>query len=175
VVVRALSRTDDRSTFRSTSPELERFFRQYAGQEQFKHSIGITYVAVEATGLILGFVTVAAGALEADEIPSAIRKRLPAHPVPVLRLARLATHADFLGQGVGRELTHFVFQLALEQSARVGCLGIVVDAKPESVDFYAKLGFVELTPLEGKSDARPQPTPMFLWIRTIAAVQSETR
>ncbi len=37
-----------------------------------------------------------------------------------------------------------MFQLALEQRERVGCVGVVVDAKKEAVAFYEKLGFTVL-------------------------------
>jgi hypothetical protein len=47
------------------------------------------------------------------------------------------------------------------------CVGVVVDTKPDALDFYAKYGFVAVDALEGQADARPQPTPMFLSIRSI--------
>jgi hypothetical protein len=50
-----------------------------------------------------------------------------------------------------------------------GRVGIVVDAKQQAVEFYAKYGFVELVAVEGASDARPAPTPMFQAVRAIAA------
>lgn len=50
-----------------------------------------------------------------------------------------------------------------------GCAGAVVDAKPGAVDFYRRHGFPELELVEGQSDARPAPTPMFLALRTIKA------
>ena len=50
---------------------------------------------------------------------------------------------------------------------RYGCVGVIVDAKPGAVDFYAKVGFIPVEAVEGQSDARPQPTPMFLAMRAI--------
>lgn len=50
-----------------------------------------------------------------------------------------------------------------------GCVGVVVDAKPDAVDFYAKFGFMAVEAIEGQADARPQPTPMFLSTRAIRA------
>ncbi len=49
-----------------------------------------------------------------------------------------------------------------------GCVGVVVDAKPDAEPFYAKYGFVAIEAVEGRSDARPAPTPMFLSIRAIS-------
>src|SRR5258706_1486284 len=57
--IRALRPSDDRSAFQSGDEALDRFFRRYAGQNQFRHYLGVTYVAI-ARDRILGFVTVAA-------------------------------------------------------------------------------------------------------------------
>jgi hypothetical protein len=52
-------------------------------------------------------------------------------------------------------------------SAEVACVGVIVDAKPDAVEFYRRYGFLEIEVLQGTSDARPQPTPMFLSTRQI--------
>jgi hypothetical protein len=44
---------------------------------------------------------------------------------------------------------------------------VIVDAKPDAEAFYARYGFVAVEAVEGRSDARPAPTPMFLSIRAI--------
>ena len=59
VVVRVLDPSDDRSHFRSGNIDLDRFFQRYAGQNQFRHHIGTTWVAVRG-GSLLGFATVSA-------------------------------------------------------------------------------------------------------------------
>ena len=56
--VRRLDRGDGRTDFRSGNVDLDRFFVSYAGQNQFRHHIGTTYVAVDRTGFIAGFATV---------------------------------------------------------------------------------------------------------------------
>ena len=166
--IRALREPDDRSAFRSGDPDLDRFLPQFAGQNQFKHHIGVTYVAVQTDGIV-GYVTVSAGHVEIDELPGSVRKRLPLYPLPVLRLARLAVDVSAAGQGLGTTLLKFVLRLALRMADDYGCVGVVVDAKPRAVRFYAKYGFIAVEALEGASDARPQPTSMFLAIRAIAA------
>lgn len=50
----------------------------------------------------------------------------------------------------------------------VGCVGVVVDAKPEAVAFYDRLGFVPLEVVAGELDDRPQPLPMFLELGQLA-------
>jgi GNAT superfamily N-acetyltransferase len=169
--IRALAKADDRSAFRSGDPDLDAFFQKYAGQNQFKHHVGATYVAIEE-GSICGYVTVAPADIEGDDLPAALRRRLPAYPLPVLRIGRLATDVATRGLGVGKALLRYAFALAREMRDKYGCVGVLVDAKPGAVDFYAKYGFVALDAVEGQSDARPQPLVMFLPLAEIESARS---
>ena len=65
IEIRALREQDDRGSFRSGDEDLDRFFRQFAGQNQFRHHLGVTYVAVDGQN-ILGFATVSAAHVEID-------------------------------------------------------------------------------------------------------------
>jgi GNAT superfamily N-acetyltransferase len=147
---------------------LDRFLHKYAGQNQFRHHIGATYVAVEAHR-IAGYVTVAPGLIEIEQLSSVVRKRLPRYPLPILRLARLAVDEVFLGRGLGRQLLRFVLDLAVRLAGDFGCLGVIVDAKPEAVSFCEQFGFMPLELIEGHSQARPPATAMFLPLSDIQA------
>jgi GNAT superfamily N-acetyltransferase len=164
VEIRVLAPSDDRGTFRSGDEALDLYFHRYAGQNQFRHHIGVTYVAVEGSE-ILGFVTVSPGQLDADALPSG--KRLPPYPVPVLRVARLATAASARGRGVGKALLRFSIQLAERMRDEVGCVGVVVDAKPAAIEFYRPYGFVELGLVEGAALQVPRPTAMFVALSSV--------
>jgi GNAT superfamily N-acetyltransferase len=164
--IRALRASDDRSAFESGDEALDRFFRRYAGQNQFRHYLGVTYVAVDGDR-VLGFATVAPGQIEIEDLPAAARKKVPRYPLPILRLARLAVDRSARSEGLGTELLRFVCRLAGKMADDYGCAGVVVDAKPEAVKFYAKYGFVPYEALEGQSEARPRPTTMFLAMRAL--------
>ncbi len=164
--VRLLEDHDDRSGFDSGNIDLDRFFRKYAGQNQFKHHVGVTYVATEGSS-ILGFVTVAPGSIEIEHLPAKARRKLPTYPLPVLRIARMASSRAARGIGIGELLLEFSLQLAREMSARFGCVGVVVDAKEEAVSFYEGCGFEPFDVLEGGSEARPMPQPLFLPLGSI--------
>lgn len=159
VEIRALREDDDRSAFQSGNDSIDTFFRRYAGQNQFRHHIGVSYVAVEGS-TVLGFATVSPATLDADDLPNG--RRMPPYPLPVLRLARLAVATDEQGRGVGRALLRFVIELSERQRDEVGCVGILVDAKAESVDFYLPFGFVAVGASEGVMLATPRPTMLFL-------------
>ena len=164
--IRALRDGDDRLAFQSGDADLNRFFQKFAGQNQFRHHLGVTYVAVD-DGRMLGYATVVPGHIEIDDLPAAARKTLPRYPLPILRLARLGVDRSVQGQGLGAELLRFVLHLATRMATEYGCTGVVVDAKPDAVGFYAKYGFSPIEAVEGQSDARPAPTAMFLALRAI--------
>jgi predicted N-acetyltransferase YhbS len=170
VSVRRLRSSDDRSGFRSGQVDLDRFFLRFAGQNQFRHHLGTTYVAVDEHDLIIGFATVSASQIEVDDLPLAKTKRLPHYPLPVLRLARLASHEDFRGAGVGSMLLRAVFVLAHQMARNYGCVGVLVDAKSEAVDYYKRFGFFELDTLRGELGDRPAPTIMFLELGAIPKI-----
>lgn len=161
IEVRLLAETDDRSSFQSGDEQLDLFFRRYAGQNQFRHHIGTTYIALEGE-TILGFATVTVGHVEIENTPSSLRKKLPEYPLPILRLARLAVDRNAQGKGVGEHLMRIVFSVAIELRAKLGCVGIVVDAKQGAEDYYSRYGFVDLGVIEGALEERPTPKPMFL-------------
>src|SRR2546428_3746831 len=158
--IRALREADDRSRFRSGDPDLDRFLQRFAGQNQFRHYVGVTYVAVEEDG-VLGFATVAPGHVEIEGLPAAERNKLPRYPLPVLRLARLAVDRSVQGQGLGGRLLRFVLQLAGRMADDYGCVGVVVDPKPRAVEFFPRY---RLPPAEGGLGAPaawPPPQPTF--------------
>jgi GNAT superfamily N-acetyltransferase len=166
--IRALRQNDDRSAFVSGDEALDRFLHRYAGQNRFRHHLGVTYLAVDG-GQILGFATVAPRQVEIENLPEHVRKKLPRYPMPALGLARLAVDKSAQSMGIGRQLLRFVLELASKMADEVGCAAVVVDAKPGAVGFYAKYGFTPFEPLEGQSDARPQPTLMYLMMQDIKA------
>ena len=172
--IRALRPSDDRSVFQSGDEVLDRFLHHYAGQNQFRHHLGVTYVAVEEER-ILGFVTVVPRHLDVEELPKPRRRKLPDYPIPVLGLARLAMDRSAQSVGLGAQLLRFVLKLATKMADELGCAGVVVDANPNAVSFYAKYGFTPFDPVEGQSDARPRPTAMWLPIQVIKAASRSTR
>ena len=164
--IRSLKKSDNRKEFESGQADLDHFFKRYAGQNQFRHHIGVTYIATNEES-VFGYMTVAMGVLEVEGLPE--RKSLPGpYPLPILRLGRLAVDNRYQSQGIGKQLLRYALRLALQQKDTVGCVGMVVDAKPEVVEFYKKFGFSMIDdPLEGEIRGNPRPRPLFLPIKAI--------
>ena len=76
------------------------------------------------------------------------------------------------GQGLGGRFLRFVLQLAGRMADDYGCVGVVVDAQPDAVAFYAKYGFMVVDAVLGASEVRPPPKPMFFAMRAIKASAS---
>jgi ribosomal protein S18 acetylase RimI-like enzyme len=166
IEIRLLEQADDRKSFRSSDSDLDGFLHKYAWQNQFRHHIGNTYVAADRQK-ILGFMTISVGSIELERLPPDVRKKLPRYPVPVLRVARLAVAEDAQQPGVGKRLMRAAFTMAVEVREKFGCIGIVVDAKPDAKGFYSSLGFDALEVVEGEMGEKPTPTPMFLPIKEV--------
>ena len=70
-----------------------------------------------------------------------------------------------------KQLLRAVLDLALPMAGEIGCAGVVVDAKPGAVSFYERFGFEPLDLVEGRSQARPMTTAMFLDISKVRAAR----
>ncbi len=164
--IRLLQKSDKREEFESNNADLDYFFKRYAGQNQFKHYIGVTYIATDEKS-IFGYTTIAMGSIEVKGLP---KRQWPKHyPLPILRLGRLAVDIRYQGMGIGKQLLRHALLLALHQKKTMGCVGVVVDAKMEAIAFYQKLGFEVIEQLEeGEIRGNPPPQPMFLPIKSIA-------
>ncbi len=159
--IRPLREGDDRGGFRSGDADLDRFFHKYAGQNQFRHHVGVTYV-LEEEGRITGFATVAPGSIQGEALPPSLRKRLPEYPLPVLRIARLAVDERFAGRGIGTQLLRHVFTLALKMSEELGGVGVVVDSKPVALEFYRRFNFQPLEDRDDPPGSVPGTLPLFV-------------
>ncbi|MBW1736267.1 MAG: GNAT family N-acetyltransferase [Deltaproteobacteria bacterium] len=166
IEIRLLRPDDDRSSFSSGAPDLDRFFRKYAGQNQFRLHIGTTYIASHGKDIV-GFITISATSITIENLPRTMRKGFPRYPLPALRVARLAVSQDAQGRGIGKRLLRAAFSIAQEMSDQTGCIGVVVDAKENAVAFYKQYGFQPLKVIAGRLHDRPSPLPMFLPLGSI--------
>ncbi|MFO1432768.1 MAG: hypothetical protein U1F76_22045 [Candidatus Competibacteraceae bacterium] len=94
-------------------------------------------------------------------------KELPADIIipPRLRVSRDAGEA--LLARLEQPLEPTEAMKALFRSETIGCIGVVVDAKPEAVDFYRRYGFEGMDVVQGLLGDRSQPLPMFLPLAAI--------
>ena len=168
IEIRKLEKRDNREDFSSGDIEIDRFFIKFAGQNQFKHKIGTTYLAVESSSqTILGYATVTSSSLNVQDIKPDEFKKLPNYPLPTLRIARLGVDKRYQSQGIGAKLLQKMLYLAMELEELVGCVGVFVDAKEDAVEFYKKYAFEIAPVVSGESPIKPTQTMMYLSMKTI--------
>lgn len=166
IEIRLLQKEDDTSSFDCKESNLNLFLKQYAKQNQFKHYIGTTYIAI-FDNKVIGYVSVSSSSIRVDELGELIVKKLPQYPLPILRLTRLAVDKNYQHKGIGQTLLKWVLKLTLKQKEQFGCFGLVVDAKHESVMFYEQYGFESFCIHTGALDIRPYAQSMFLSTKMI--------
>ena len=56
-------------------------------------------------------------------------------------IGRLAVDKEHQGRGFGTEVCDFAVANAMDLRDRLGCQFVIVNAKPDSIRFYEKIGF----------------------------------
>jgi GNAT superfamily N-acetyltransferase len=161
-VIERLGPAHERSAFSCGKPPLDVFLCSLASQYE-KRRLGRTFVAREAgQARVAGYYTLAAGSFDVSCLPEAVRKKLPAHPIPTVHLGRLAVDLAFRGQRLGETLLFHALHRALELSEKVGAFAVDLWAIDEEARaFYQKYGFVALA---------DNPLHLYLPMKTVAAM-----
>lgn len=140
-------RHHDREGFTCGVAALDAYLHQRAGQHQ-RDGIATIHVLIDDAQPthILGYCALSAGQLHLDELREEDRKRLPAYPVPAIRVGRLAVSTSEKGKGHGRLLLGHAVNLALAVRKSMGVRVLVVDAKDaQAAAFYEGFGFHQTT------------------------------
>jgi ribosomal protein S18 acetylase RimI-like enzyme len=142
-----ISRKHDRKAFDCGDAAMNDFLQRNARQS---HDLGgaKTILAVDdADGkTILGFYSLAPGAIAYAETPETMRRRLAQHDVPGFRLARIAIDIQLQGRGLGGQLLAAAARRCLRASAEVGGVVMIIDAKnPRAAKWYAGYGALALS------------------------------
>jgi len=137
------TRQHDRAGFTCGIPALDDYLRKQAGQHQ-RDGIATTHVLIDDVqpSHILGYCTLSAAQLYLHDLNETDRKRLPAWPVPAMRVGRLAIATTEQGKGYGRILLGHAVNLACSVSQTMGVRVLIVDTKDASIAaFYQGYGF----------------------------------
>ncbi len=146
-----IAKKHDRKAFDCGDAAMNEYLHRYARQS---HEAGgaKTFLAIDDAGgtTVLGFYSLAPGALAYADTPEMLRRGLARHDVPGFRLARIATHVRLQGKGLGGQLLAAAGRRCLRAAAEVGGVILIIDAKNErAADWYAAYGAAPLanTPL----------------------------
>jgi len=134
----------DRTQFSSGSEPLDRYLRTQAAQDA-RRRVSTCYVLLDnASGVVAGFYTLAAGGIPLNDLPPELARKLPRYPsIPVARIGRLAIALPYRGRKLGAALLADAAKRVLHSD--MGVYALAVDAKDEAaVAFYRHHGFISL-------------------------------
>jgi GNAT superfamily N-acetyltransferase len=124
----------------SGADELDEWLRRFARVADAAGTAR-TYVLVEEDR-VLGYYALAPGSVTRGDLSERQAKGMPAHPIGVILLARLAVDRSLQGRGYGRALVADAAVRTLQAADLVGARGMLVHARDEvAAGFYECLGF----------------------------------
>jgi len=158
-----LGKSHDRSTFRCGSEALDRYLQGQARQDAEKR-VAAPFVLLEPPERrVLGFYTLSASVITADQLPTDIARRVPRYPqLTVILLGRLAVDISRKGSVLGSLLLMDALHRGFDAAAEVAAMTIVVDAKDDAAEaFYRHFDF---QPLQNR------PRRWFLPMKSVASL-----
>jgi len=141
--------------FSCSDPDLKEFLIQDALISQ-ANRLSATRLALYK-GLLVGYFTLVNDCISVSSIlKDHGEPGYPYRKYPAIKIARLATHSEYIRRGVGTGMVLKIFHMVLTLSSHSGCRFITVDSKTDALSFYTGIGF---TPAVSK----PQETiPLYL-------------
>jgi ribosomal protein S18 acetylase RimI-like enzyme len=141
---RPLVADDDRDLFDCGRDSLNTWFRRHAWTNQVSGASRVNVIADEASGQVVGYVTLSAAQIERAFLPKSLQRNQP-DPLPVLLLGQLAVDIRHQRQGHARTLLRFALETSLRAAEIIGCVGVITHPVDDVVrGFYARWGFQDL-------------------------------
>ncbi len=120
---------------------LDRFLKRFALVNQ-KAGTAQTYVACRGARRVLGYYSLAVGAVEHANAPARVGKGPARHPIPVMLLARLAVDRSEQGRGLGKALLRDALLRTAQAADIAGIRALLVHAKDdEARAWYERFDF----------------------------------
>ncbi len=139
-LIQKLDRRHVVDSFNCGDAALNRHLARFALNNQTAGSAQ-TYVAI-ADERVVGYYSLAVGAVAHADAPSRVTKGLARHPVPVMLLARLAVNNAVKGKGLGAALLHDALARTLQAADIAGIRAVIVHAKDDDArHFYEHFDF----------------------------------
>jgi predicted GNAT family N-acyltransferase len=157
------SKKHNRSCFSCGNESLDNYIRNQASQD-LKKKIATAFVLIDSPNTdVIAYYTLSSYTIDIDNLDEAFAKGIPRYPLlPATLLGRLAVDNTFQGRGMGKVVLIDAFKRALDATAQVASLAIVVEAIDENaVSFYQKYGFRQF---------KQYPLKLYLPIKLIASV-----
>ena len=147
LVIQPLNNKHTRPKFHSGTASLDDYIQKQARQD-VKRRISRVFVATskEQPNTIMGYYTLSSLSIELSQLPEALARKLPRHPVPAALLGRLAVNKADQGHGIGSMLLADAIKRTLSVSEEIAIYAMVVDSIDKRAQrFYEQFGFSPLS------------------------------
>jgi len=137
-----LSEEHDCDGFDCGQALLNDWLRRFAFQNQRANAVRTFVVCRDQERRVIGYYSLAVGAVDHAAAPARVRKGLARHPIPVMVLARMAVDIRHQGKKIGRGLLRDAVLRTLQAAEIAGIRAIFVQAQNDRArDFYQRFGF----------------------------------
>lgn len=161
--IEKLNETHRTDAFHCGKEPLDRFLKRFALLNQ-KAGGAQTYVVGRDRKRVVGYYSLAVGAVEHAEAPGRVGRGLARHPIPVMLLARLAIDRTEQGKGLGQALLKDALLRTAQAADIAGIRALLVHAKDdEARGWYENMDF-EPSPTD--------PYHLFLLMKDLRALLS---
>jgi GNAT superfamily N-acetyltransferase len=138
--IAALTRDHELGQLDSGAPEFDDWLRRFALVAGAAGTARIYVLAEDQR--VLGYHALTPGSVDRRELPERHARGMPAHPIGVILLARLAVARSLQGQGYGRALAADAAVRTLQAAELVSARAMLVHARDErAAAFHECLGF----------------------------------
>lgn len=143
LVIQPLNSDHDRPGFHCGVALLDDYIQKQARQDvQRRVSRVFVAITVQQPNSIVGFYTLSTLSIELNQLPQALARKLPRHPLPAALLGRLAVKQAAQNHGVGTMLLVDAIKRTLAISDEIAIYAMVVDAlDARAQHFYERFGF----------------------------------
>lgn len=137
-----LSGEHDIAAFRSGNQALDAWLHTHGWAAQQMDSAR-TFLLVDEADVVLGYFSLAMGSVRREDAPTRLVRGMPAHPIGLVLLARLAVQTDRQGRGLGGALLAGALRKAVAAGEAAAARLVVVDAiNGAAAAFYTGHGFL---------------------------------
>ncbi len=159
--VKKLDASHDVDAFDSGKEPLDRFLQRHALINQ-KAGSAQTYVVCHSEQRVVGYYSLAVGAVEHADAPGRVGKGLARHPIPVMLLARLAIDRSEHRKGLGKALLKDALLRTAQAADIAGMRALLVHAKDdEARAWYEQFDF---------DPSATDPYHLFLLMKDLRAI-----
>lgn len=126
---------------------LDRYLQRIAAQAQSSGDARVYVVTTDDRRTVVAYYTLSAGSVAYTDAPARARKGVPALPIPIVVLGRLAVDDRQRQSGLGRALLRDSMSRVLAAAEHVGVRALLVHAKNDEVrEWYLKQAEFEAFP-----------------------------